>query len=180
MKKMCHMITINESVLECAQNALSGHSQSRWDRMRDVHFIKRRWGGIINRAEENQSMREKILRDSCIVGFSYNSTLPKEVAQVVSSYINRPIRYDSLYTISKFVKFLKRQEKLRTGRGGDGMRTTEKYKIKTQLPRLLFSQCEFESEIRYKAHASMFRRLRLHGNTEEQLSRFFLVLMNIM
>jgi len=115
---------------------------------------------------------------SCIVGFGAESTLPKGVARVVASYIKTPIGCVSIFAVSRFVTFLKRQEELRTGRGGEGMRTTEKYKIKTQLPRLLFSQWEFLKEIRKRAHLSLYRRLCLQGGVEEQLSEFFMILMD--
>ena len=165
------MTTVNKLVIK---GALDLSDQPAWK----LNFVQRRWRSIVDGAEKSQNRQRQCLTDSCIVGFGAESTLPKDVARVVSSYINTPINAVSLSAVIRLVTFLERQEELRTGRGGDGMRTTEKYIIKTQLPRLLFSQNEFLCEIRNRAGTQLFRRLHLRGTAKEQLSMFFLILMN--
>ena len=151
-------------------------------------YIKRRWASIVRNEEIKNIEQTRRLRASCIVGFSADSTLPQDMASVVASYIKKPINDLAIYQISALDKHLKRMKILKNGRGGEGLHMplslTPLYKhklwlLENQQPRLRFSQPDFRKEIRMRAHLSLYRRLHLQGNVEEQLSEFLLILQRV-
>ena len=152
-----------------------------------AQYNPHRWKSIVDREKNTNALQTQSLEASCIVGFSANSTLPKDIAREIASFIKKPITDLTILHISHLVQHLQRQEVLRNGRGGEGLtlplELTPRHRInewlrKNQQPRLCFSQPAFKIEIRKQAHIALFRRLSLPCDTEAKLSTFFLLLLH--
>jgi len=136
------------------------------------------WLRIIKREKENNVEQTRICEAACIVGFAANSVLPADSARMIASFIKKPVTTRTLECIAIIVNGAKREELILNGRGGEGLSCTEKYRINHQRPKLLFSQLSFHREIMKRAALSLYRRLTLRGTLDEQLSAFFLILLN--
>lgn len=146
--------------------------------MSNPEFSGNLWLRVVNREKESNAKLAKQYEAACIVGFAAGSTLPADSARTVASFISRPFSDQTLKWFSRLVSSAKQRDLTLNGRGGDGLCSTERYRIKHQQPHLLFSQCDFAKEIRKSAHRSLYRRLTLKGTLDERLSSYFLILLN--
>ena len=144
---------------------------------------RRRWMSIVKKEENKNKAQIQCHNASFFLGFCANSTFPQEIARGIASYIKKPIQDITIQHISQLVHHIKYMEILKNGRGGEGLHLPlsihpnhKVWLMENQQPRLCFSQPEFCKEIRNQAHISLYQRLHLRGNIEEQLSTLFMIL----
>ena len=156
------------------------HRVASWDVEHYWALDRRTWLIFVAHGEKIQSAKKENTNAACVVGFTSNRTLPKDIACVIADFIKTPIHDTTLTHVSKFCHNIPAKKLLRYGRGGAGVSFNLKYRNpkqwlrENQHPRLPFSHPTFCNEIREQAHISLFRRLQLSGTVASQLETFLI------